>query len=760
MPNIRNCQLCPWDIQALGQRLAAAANQEVLLRRGSSKATSREQHMLELKLVLRDIRRLLARLEDAVPLINLAITTSGVSLSTALPSTISPSRLLQASTFLTAGDMQYTTSSIRSVQIGPTFTLSLYMLFLGHMRPNNENEIRETTWKEVLHKTRVKLLRIPLDSIFTVPSEESQGLSGDGSSKTDHFHKMHGDSKGEEFAYQIMMTEDLEDDRVHTFEDGDPQPGPFDEVRMAGIREVIPIHEISKIFYADTGKILNINSEGETNSPILLLKRDLNAVPPRRMMDHYDETPPDEPGEEIPEQMLLKGQHDGQSEIDAQIEREHRSSSILPPNSPVRSTTPGPDPWRIPSNLDPEWLAFEVYSDSPESDEEADSAEDAPTNSPPKSSRATSLDPRMTRNLANLDITSTSPGGQTAHDTSDNKQKLQPQAQSSSSATFPAIKTSLSLLETLIRLLSLQQFQQTSHLSIPDEFLNFFLSESATTGAAQGDERERRRLRDQARRRVGFDPYDESPVKRRGEEYQYHGGESQWGGDHPQAQYGLNEELGYDPAYDSWRQDYDGEEQDHNDYEPNQYEDLGHFQSDEGYATNKFRSPTPQGMVQQQWQHRQPQRSDKHNPARQYSHPFRQSTPATPPLMLSHRSHHSFGYPSPSPSSLPGATTGPQILSSERANKMPPLPKSPASSSKQKYPPRAHDSLSPNTPHTKGKPNQDRSVGQDRGGKYEKLRSDEEERRGLRMRLGSPLAREGILPSVEGNDDEGNDALR
>lgn len=48
---------------------------------------------------------------------------------------------------------------------------------------------------------------------------------------------------------------------------------------MAGIREVVPIHELSKIFYADTGKILNIGNEGETNSPVLLLKRDPNANP-------------------------------------------------------------------------------------------------------------------------------------------------------------------------------------------------------------------------------------------------------------------------------------------------------------------------------------------------------------------------------------------------------------------------------------------------------------------------------------------------
>ena len=63
------------------------------------------------------------RIEDAVPLINLAIQASGATLSSQLPHTVSPSRLLQASTFLTAGDTQYQISPRTAVQIGPTFNL-------------------------------------------------------------------------------------------------------------------------------------------------------------------------------------------------------------------------------------------------------------------------------------------------------------------------------------------------------------------------------------------------------------------------------------------------------------------------------------------------------------------------------------------------------------------------------------------------------------------------------------------------------------
>src|SRR5947207_2797982 len=97
-----------------------------------------------------------------------------------------------------------------------------------------------------------------------------------------------------------------------------------------------------------------------------------------------------------------------------------------------------------------------------------------------------------------------------------------PQQQRStvSNPLFNGIRTSLSLLETLLRLTALQIFQQQSHLSITDELLNFFLEESSTTGAG-GDEHHRQRIRAEARRKVGWDPYDESPLKRRGEDYQY-----------------------------------------------------------------------------------------------------------------------------------------------------------------------------------------------------------------------------------------------
>ena len=121
-----------------------------------------------MKRIILDIRNLLSQIENAVPLFNLAITASGASLFSSLPASVSPTRLSQASTFLTARDSQYANSPLPFVQIGLTFILSMYMLFLGHARPQNEDDIRETTWKEFIHKAVVKLVRVPISNLYTV----------------------------------------------------------------------------------------------------------------------------------------------------------------------------------------------------------------------------------------------------------------------------------------------------------------------------------------------------------------------------------------------------------------------------------------------------------------------------------------------------------------------------------------------------------------------------------------------------------------
>ncbi|PKY03283.1 RanGTP-binding protein [Aspergillus campestris IBT 28561] len=479
------------DIQALGQRLANAAASEELMRRGAKSSRDRSRNDAEIKYIIKDIKKLLIRIEDAVPLMNLAITTSGAKLSTNLPSTISPSRLLQASTFLTAGDTQYSMFPAQAIQIGPTFTLSLYMLFASHLRPNDEEGIRTTTWKEVVHKARLKLRRVPMD--LTVPPAEAPP----------HHVQLPAEARVDEFAYQLLLIEDLDDGRVHTLDEDEPQPQAYEDVKTAGLREIVPIHQISKIFYADTGKILNISPDGETNNPVLLLKRDIHAIPPRRMVEReqsaYGHSDDDSDQDSAVDEL--------QSQLDAQL----NGSASAAPHTSFHETSI-PDEWRFPKNLDPEWMAFEVYNEEDDSDTESEA------DTPQSRQREDSLDPEQFAKLS-LDpeqrrSTPPRPRGLSKPTSTTTKTITNP--------LYNNIRTSLSLLETLLRLTSLQQFQQQSHLSISDELLNFFLEESSTTGAG-GDEQHRQRLRADARRRVGWDPYDESPVKRRGEDYQYAG---------------------------------------------------------------------------------------------------------------------------------------------------------------------------------------------------------------------------------------------
>ncbi|RMD44063.1 hypothetical protein DV735_g1110, partial [Chaetothyriales sp. CBS 134920] len=488
------------EIQRIGQRLAQGAENAAKLNkldRVSSQAQA--EHENEMYVLRDEVRILIQRIDDAVPLINLAITTSGVTLSAALPSTVSPSRLLQASTFLTAGDTHYCQNPETAVQIGPTFFLTVYMLFAGHNRPQSEEDIRETTWKEVMHKARVKLRRVPLDVILdtgtgsnAIPSVEIRSHSSEPSQAD-----LPAEHRQEEYAYQLMIIEDLDDDRVHEWEEDQPHAGPFDDVGLAGIREMIPIHEISKIFYADTGKVLNISADAETNHPVLLLKRDLNAIPPRRMVERESED---------------ADQHTSPGNYVQPHERD--------------------DPWRLPPSLDPEWIAFEVYTG--EDDDET------PSSSP---TRSTSLGPEVSSvgaSISKLSLNShfsqqtTAAGDTTSSSFAASPTSAKTLIPTSQPPWVNALPTSLSLLELLLRLCSLQQFQQQSHLSITDELLNFFLEEAASTGAG-GDEHYRQEVRREARRRVGWDPYDESPIKRRGEDYHTEAGLAQAAHDRQQS---------------------------------------------------------------------------------------------------------------------------------------------------------------------------------------------------------------------------------
>ncbi len=362
----------------------------------------------------------------------------------------------------------------------------------------------------MLHKARVRVCRIPENWEF----DRSHGyrpsqVAGRPNGVTPSC------GRPDQFAYCLEIVEDFDDGRMH-----DEETASFDDVARAGIRESIPIHQISKIFYTDTGRILNIGGSKDTeNNSVLLLKRDFSAP------SHAGEQLfPVEDEEDVSDADSDTSTDSGdQADIDRQLREESVADLAI---AESRAEAEGQArKWSLPAHLDPEWIALEVFVEDEESDSETeDDGDEAGDNSSdeiqlrPAKTRATprsSLDSKLISQIRNLSINRFSPDPVVPRGSpsplSDSPDVIQESHESFvARSPFGNITSSLSLMEMLIRLTSLQEVQQTSHLAIPDHILNFFLEEASTTGVRR---EERWKVRDEARRRVGFDPYTDTPTK-------------------------------------------------------------------------------------------------------------------------------------------------------------------------------------------------------------------------------------------------------
>ncbi|KAK3292557.1 RanGTP-binding protein-domain-containing protein [Chaetomium fimeti] len=531
------------EIVRLGKRLdnAATTTEEEAhdaYTRGHGGRVSEEQHA-ELLLIIKDIKDLLARIDRDIPLLQFAITVSGEKMSTAMTPGISPSRMMQASALLSFADAHFVADPNRPMQVGPSFTLSLYMLFLGHSQvepgcdaendsrlnlPGSEDHAprevpygigegeRKPIWQEVMHKARVRLCRTPTTWVF----DPAQGYRPDDLHAVSRKTTIPLRRASDGYSYHLEVIEDLDDGRLHEG-DGSRAP-PYDDLPMAGIRESIPIHQISKIFYTDTGRILNIgNSDEGDNNPILLLKRDVNAKCPIRMrQEWFDEPDPKEQDESHSDSADESSESDDQDDVDRQLWEETEHSAKSPASQDAPRTT------SLPPHLDPEWLALEVYMDNDddeEDDEDESLGEDVgndggnPNQIFPGNAQTShdglSGDSKLTAQLQRMSIRPDSPPqdlrSRAPADLDKSRENIADTYVMRS--PFGSIISSLSLLEMLVRLTSLQEFQQTSHLAIPDHILIFFLEETSTTGL-HGEAHWQ--MRSEAKRRMGFDPYTDT----------------------------------------------------------------------------------------------------------------------------------------------------------------------------------------------------------------------------------------------------------
>ena len=111
---------------------------EELNEKDQKKITPKDQQLAakEIQIYIND---LIERIEESIPLISLALTTSGAHLSSRMPDSVSPGRFLQAGRFLSEADSKYESFTENSktdadhttkaqpitVQVGPTFTVTM-----------------------------------------------------------------------------------------------------------------------------------------------------------------------------------------------------------------------------------------------------------------------------------------------------------------------------------------------------------------------------------------------------------------------------------------------------------------------------------------------------------------------------------------------------------------------------------------------------------------------------------------------------------
>ncbi|KAI8869103.1 Ran-binding-domain-containing protein, partial [Ramicandelaber brevisporus] len=197
--------------------------------------------------MLDEIDGLLVKLDDVVPFLNLALTTCGANVGSAMAPSVSPGRLMQASNCLIEASSR-ATAALSTTAVGPLFPLRLFSLFTSSVRAKGMSDV---TWCEEFAKCHAQLTR----SIDIQP----QSTQDDWSASVDTVR-----SAG--FEYHLLITEDLNDGRYHEeIADMRLKSGMI----VPGRVRYIPVTNIQRLCYTSSGNLLNIE---ESRSPVLVLK--------------------------------------------------------------------------------------------------------------------------------------------------------------------------------------------------------------------------------------------------------------------------------------------------------------------------------------------------------------------------------------------------------------------------------------------------------------------------------------------------------
>ncbi|CAX45620.1 RAN binding protein, putative [Candida dubliniensis CD36] len=160
---------------------------------------------------------LLYDINEAIPILNLVLATSGVNFNGKVNvHGISPGRLLQAANYI---------NNPTNDTIGPDFDLVVYSIFYNPSRlkyiDDNVDELACINWKETFARSSVTI------------------------------------NKQGDYQYQLKINEDFNDGRYH--DDEEDKPGEM----------IVDLKSIQSMFFTASGKLLRLE---ERSSPVLIIK--------------------------------------------------------------------------------------------------------------------------------------------------------------------------------------------------------------------------------------------------------------------------------------------------------------------------------------------------------------------------------------------------------------------------------------------------------------------------------------------------------
>lgn len=197
---------------------------------------------------------LLKRVEEAIPLIQLALTTSGACLSSDLPNNVSPARLLQAMDYVRQSEREWDDLRDRE-RVGQSHVTNN----LGNIPSLNPTTITNNKSRDGTLKTGISTAEsrdgIRIGPTFSITSYTTFSSSTQIAWKEDmaraQLSLFQTDKK---YSYYLKLEENFNDGRYHD-----------DEPRVS----TIDVSKITRLFFSASGKLLEIE---DSKSPVLVIK--------------------------------------------------------------------------------------------------------------------------------------------------------------------------------------------------------------------------------------------------------------------------------------------------------------------------------------------------------------------------------------------------------------------------------------------------------------------------------------------------------